>query len=166
VFPDLRFLHAVRDGRDVAFGRQAPTVLENAGDALLDAGWRERPVPVALIELWSVANLLAADYGEKSMGDGYLRMRFEDLCRAPEAVAARVAAFAGTDPSGRDVQEVAREVRWPKSIGAWRDADPAAAHQVERAGEAALELFGYAGTRFRRPLSGRLRSATRRRHKS
>jgi len=161
--PGLRFLHVVRDGRDVAFGRQAPIVLENAGDALLGDGWRARPLPVALIELWSIANALAADYGEASMGADYTRVRFEDLCLAPPTVTGEVAQFAGAPvTAGPEVRAIARGVTWPSSIGSWRDADPRSAHEVERAGRVALERFGYAGTRFRRPLVNPLRAATRR----
>jgi hypothetical protein len=165
--PGMRFLHVVRDGRDVAFGRQAPIVLGNAGDAVLGSRWRERPVPLALIELWSLANGLAADYGEASMGPDYLRVRFEDLCMAADPVAAQVAEFAGaTDAAGEDVRRVAREVTWARSIGCWRDADPGVGAEVDRAGHAALERFGYSAKRFRRPLLARLRSATRRARRS
>jgi hypothetical protein len=161
-FPGLRFLHVVRDGRDVAFGQQAPTVLENAGDAVLGGDWRSKPLPVALIALWAVANDLAADYGEATMGSGYMRVRFEDLCLDPAAVTARVAAFAGGDPADARIRDAARTVGWPRSIGAWQRADPADRDAVVLAGDSALRRFGYADTRFRRPVAARLRSATRR----
>jgi sulfotransferase family protein len=162
-FEGLRFLHVVRDGRDVAFGRQAPTVLENAGDAVLGSDWRARPLPVALMELWAAANKLAADYGETAMGDAYMRVRFEDLCLDPAGVTSRVAAFAGApDATGDALGEVARSVGWPRSIGSWRRAKAAEREAVQRAGDSALRRFGYAQERFRRPLGGRLRSATRR----
>jgi hypothetical protein len=156
--PELRFLHVVRDGRDVAFGRQAATVLENAGDALLGAGWRDIPAPVALIELWDVANGLAADYAESEMGDAYLRVRFEDLCRAPDDVVGRVARFTGGDADAAVLATVAARVAWPASIGIWRRADTKLAREVEERGTAGLERFGYAGARFRRPLRTRLRA--------
>jgi hypothetical protein len=160
-FPGLRFLHVVRDGRDVAFGGQARTVLENAGDAILGGGWRARPLPVALIELWTVANELAADYGEQRMGDRYLRVRFEDLCLDPRGVTAAVAGFEGATDNGA-VAQVARSVGWPRSIGRWEGADPALRDAVAQAGDSALHRFGYADTHFRRPVRSRLRSATRR----
>jgi Sulfotransferase family len=166
-FAGLRFLHVVRDGRDVAFGRQAPTVLENAGDALLGPDWRARPLPVALMELWAAANELAADYGETAMGEAYMRVRFEDLCLDPVGVTSRVAAFAGaSDAAGDALADVARSVDWPRSIGSWRRADEGQREAVERAGDSALARFGYAQKRFRRPLRGRLRSATRRLRRS
>jgi hypothetical protein len=162
-FPDLRFLHVVRDGRDVAFGRQAATVLENAADEILGLGWRFRPRPVALIQVWTIANELAADYGETAMGAAYLRVRFEDLCLDPLGVTAQVAEFAGAGPEAREATtEVARSIGWPRSIGLWRRADRETRDAVERAGDSALRRFGYADTRFRRPLRTVVRSATRR----
>ena len=153
--PGLRFLHVVRDGRDVAFGNQAPTVLENAGDAILGPDWRSRPMPVALAELWAVANELAADYGEGAMGGDYMRVRFEDLCLDPAAVAERVAEFAGGDPSARPVAAVADSVGWPRSIGAWRQADPGAARRG-----AARGRFGAAAVRVcEHPLQAPARGA-------
>src|SRR6266568_4935848 len=81
-FPNGKFLHMVRDGRDMAFS-QNQNQLKKHGKTLLN--WKERliPKPVRSITLWSRINLLAADYGEGRMGDRYLRIRFEDLCTDP-----------------------------------------------------------------------------------
>jgi LPS sulfotransferase NodH len=84
-FPEARFIHMVRDGRDVAL-------------SLAKQGWippyrwdRERPhVPAALF--WERAVQAGREEGSRVHPD-YLEVRFEDLVRDPEAALAQVATF-------------------------------------------------------------------------
>ena len=48
------------------------------------------PARVRSIALWSWINLAAARYGRERLGERYLRIRFEDLCARPVAVAAEM----------------------------------------------------------------------------
>ena len=83
--PGLRFLHVVRDGRDMAFSRTSPAAQARRRGAR--PRWDEAEA-LRSIALWREINLRAADYGERELGDRYLRLRFEDLCaRAAGGVA-------------------------------------------------------------------------------
>ncbi len=61
------------------------------------------PAAARSLALWSWINLAAARYGEERLGDRYLRIRFEDLCARPVAVAAEILEFFGldADPAAR-----------------------------------------------------------------
>ena len=80
--PDLRFLHFLRDGRDMAFSENQ-NQLNWHGRAVLGDELRKAKTPVRSIALWNRVNLAAADYGERVLGPRYLRVRFEDLCAEP-----------------------------------------------------------------------------------
>ena len=133
-FPEMRFIHVIRDGRDIALS-------SNQRQARRYGRLLNRPdesEPVRSAAWWSWANLRAAKLGEGLLGGGYLAVRFEELCKDPAAVTRRIAAFSG----GADAA-LATEVTAPSSIGRWRDQDAAEMREVEATCEEALLRFGY-----------------------
>jgi hypothetical protein len=134
----LRFLHVVRDGRDMAYSDNQ-LQLRKHGTSVLGDGSGD--LPLRSIELWSRVNLRAADYGECELGSRYLRIRFEDLCADPAAVTAQVLGFFGLEG---DAGGIAREeVSPPGSLGRWREQDAATVAELEAAAGEALARFGY-----------------------
>jgi Sulfotransferase family len=137
--PGFRFLHLVRDGRDMAYSDNQ-VQLRKHGDALLGqgAGMTET---LRSISLWNDVNLRAADYGEERLRARYLRLRFEDLCREPEAAVREIFGFFGLEG---DVERIAaEEVAAPETLGRWRLQDASAVGALERRAGAALARFGY-----------------------
>jgi GT2 family glycosyltransferase len=139
-FPDLRFLHVVRDGRDMAFSsnqlqlaRYGTLILSSAEQA-----WSEAERSIAL---WSRINSLASELGEQ-MGGAYLRVRLEDLCENPVEVTRRVFRFFGLPG---DPRAAAGLVEIPPSLGHWQRADPELVARLEEIGGGALWRFGYSG---------------------
>lgn len=140
----LRFLHVVRDGRDIALSRNQ-NQLRRHSRAILASEFKGEPEPVRSIALWSRANGAAADYGERALGRRYLRVRFEDLCARPEQLVADVLSFAGVDA---DAGALARqEVRSPPTLGRWRCEEPGLVEALERRGCDSLVRFGYLDSR-------------------
>jgi GT2 family glycosyltransferase len=136
--PGLRFLHVVRDGRDMALSENQ-VQLRKHGDAVLGAS--DEPQELRSIALWREVNLQTADFGERELGDRYLRIRFEDLCARPAGTVAQVLGFFGLKGDAERI--AAEEVHAPSSLGRWRQADPELrAALTERAADA-LERFGY-----------------------
>lgn len=135
--PALRFLHVVRDGRDMALSTNQ-NQLRKHGDAaaipheLTDAG--------RSIALWSWVNLAAARYGAEQLGERYLRIRFEDLCARPVDVATEVLAFFELSGGPGLALEA---VSAPSSLGRWRDEPPATIAGLEEHGRDALVELGY-----------------------
>jgi hypothetical protein len=136
--PGFRFLHIVRDGRDMAFSENQ-VQLRKHGDAVLGSGG-DAP-ELRSIALWSAVNTAAADYGESVLGPRYLRIRFEDICASPATVLAEVFAFFGLDG---DVERIAaEEVAAPESLGRWRSRDPGTIASLEEVAGSSLARFGY-----------------------
>jgi hypothetical protein len=139
-FPGLKFLHVVRDGRDMAFSTNQNQLVKH-GHMLLDSVETRWSQPMRSIALWSRVNLQAADYGENHLRGQYLCVRFEDCCSNPVPIIQRIFDFLGL---GGDVQEIAQlEVKPPESLGRWRHQDEGILSELHRIGGVALQKFGY-----------------------
>ena len=141
-FPTLRFLHVLRDGRDMAYSSNQ-NQLATHGRALLGAPQGPSGQPVRSMMLWSRVNTEAATYGERVLGRRYLRIRYEDLCGRPVPLITSILAFFGL---AGDAEEIARlEVAAAPSVGRWRTQDAGTLREIHRVGRAALVRFGYEG---------------------
>jgi hypothetical protein len=137
-FPNLRFLHVVRDGRDMALSSNQNQLRKHGSLAGLP---RAGLSPAAeSIVLWAWANGEAARFGSEILGDRYLRIQFEDLCRDPAAVARRVLEFFRLEA---DPNFAVNEVASPSSLGRWRDEDPRLIAELEAVAGAGLDELGY-----------------------
>jgi hypothetical protein len=135
--PALRFLHVVRDGRDMALSQNQNQLRKHGDSAPIPA---DAPVRVRSIALWSWVNLNAKAYGEARLGDRYLRVRFEDLCADPIGSTRRLFEFVGLDADPALAREV---VTTPASLGRWHAHDPELVAELHAAGGRALAAFGY-----------------------
>jgi sulfotransferase family protein len=138
--PGLRFVHVVRDGRDMALsGNQRQ--LKRYGSLLLgpEAGAMDSPARSATF--WSRANCFAADTADAQPGMAYLCVRFEDLCADPIASIRRLAQFADVDQRG--AAAAAALVTPPTTLGRWRNVGPSLASTLEHGAKDGLMRFGY-----------------------
>jgi hypothetical protein len=139
-FPRLRFVHVVRDGRDLAFGGRARPEVTSA---YLDAEMEDKPESVRLLAFWAASNRLAAEVAARELADRYLVLRFEDMCLQPEPTITRLLEFSGVAADPDLVARAATEVELSDSLGRWRSADPRAVEEAVKVGQQTLEQFGY-----------------------
>lgn len=143
-FPGMRAIHLVRDGRDMAYSANQNQARRYASH-FLDPAELNLPGRVQSIAFWARANLAASRYGEQALGDRYLRLRYEDVCADPAGIATQLVDFLDSPTSVESMRQVAvAEIKPSPSIGRWRERDPAAIAELERAGDEALRSFGYA----------------------
>jgi len=135
VYPHIRFVHMLRDGRDMSHSKNA-YFLRWHGDRLMP-GWRHKP-RAAQMELWALGNRRAAAAARTHSGVDYHLLRYEDLCSDPATTIATLFRFSGT--SSERVEECARQVLPSAGIGRWRSMQPVA---MSESVKAALEQFGY-----------------------
>lgn len=138
--PSLRFLHFVRDGRDMALSKNQQQLMKHGSAVLPRAGWLTRDRERS-IDLWARVNTMAADFGERELGDRYRRVRFEDLCAEPTETIRSILDFFGL---AGDAAVLSSEVRPPESLGRWRKKSSRITARLERIASDALTRFGYA----------------------
>jgi Sulfotransferase family len=97
--PEARFIHLIRDGRDVALS-QRERVIDGSTVSMGAMGDR-----------WSRRIAAAREGAAEIRGDAYLELRYEDLVAEPEATLRRICAFIDIrfDPAMLDYHERASD---------------------------------------------------------
>ena len=165
LFPDARFVHLIRDGRDAAL-----SFLEMPR-GLVTETWMHPRTPADFASQWRTEVAAARRLGRR-VGPRYLEVRYEELVGDVEAVLRRICEFAGLDyePSMADyagnvdvsTKPHQQRLRQPPTAGVrnWRTQmsveDVAAFDRV--AGDLLGEL-GYESSQ-RPDTAGRLRRAS------
>lgn len=139
-YPGLKFIHVVRDGRDMAYSENQ-NQLHAHGQVLLGMQFGNLRKPYCSILLWNVINRSVAKFGESVMGDRYLRIRFEDICTKPVLTGRLLIDFLGCHDA--DVRALTHSVRVPVSIGRWRLQPQEEIEKLEELGGISLKYFGY-----------------------
>lgn len=94
LFPDARFLHIIRDGRDVALSAlEWATETKGPGKLLL---WREEPVGVCAL-WWRRHVQTGRDDGARIGPTGYFEVRYERIVAHPERELRRIATLIDLD---------------------------------------------------------------------
>lgn len=111
-WPDLRYVHVIRNGMDMATSsnQNQPRLWGDALGAPYDG------TPAASLRYWCRAQRRATAIGA-TMGDRFLEVRFEDLCAAPAETFTRVLEFCGAANPGSLAARLAPSVRPPSTMG-------------------------------------------------
>jgi hypothetical protein len=140
-FPKLKYIHVLRDGRDMAFSKNQNQLRKHGKEVLTFSERWFLPLAIRSLLLWDRVNLRAAEYGATNLGDNYLAVRFEDLCQKPTETVQRILKFLNVDANA---EELARtEISPPNTIGRWRSQPAGMIAELERRGEKSLRRFGY-----------------------
>lgn len=142
LFPDMTFIHLVRDGRDVALSSNL-NLLRKHGAMLLGEEHPEQDPVGAQLRLWALGNQTAADDGERLLGGNYLRLSYEAMCAAPRETLARMYEHLQQPVTATLLDRAERLVVPSRSIGAWRESDCALLHEPDTEIATALRRFGY-----------------------
>ena len=140
IFPDMRFVHVIRDGRDVTLGNKLAGNPEYIS-AFLGNDMPGQTAEERMIEFWGRSNAKAQDYGTRSMPGRYLLMRFEDLCERPMENATRLLEFAGADAA--QAVKLVQLIQKPKSVGRWAQYSDAVISRIQEGGQPWLNRYGY-----------------------
>ena len=136
IFPSAKFVHIIRDGRDVALS------MRNATHLLLEQNW------YFAAKDWKEHVLLGREL-QRQLGPGrYLEVRYEDLLREPTAVFGKILDFIGAAEDERQALDtIAAEIRGVMKANnseKWRKQIPASAQRtIERAAGDLLGELGY-----------------------
>jgi hypothetical protein len=140
LFPEMKFVHVIRDGRDISLGN--PFIHNNRiVDAYLVNEEMNLSPEEKMILFWGRCNQRAHEYGAIRMQKRYLMMRWEDLCTNPHAKSVELLQFASCPVTIAD--KAARLVRRPSSMGRWKTFPSELRDRVVDRGAPWLKAFGY-----------------------
>lgn len=138
-FPKLKFIHMIRDARDMMLSGNLYFLRQN-GHWLLGPDWWRDP-EVAQLELWRASNKRALECAKHYLNDRYYMVRYEDLCRKPAETVSAVMTFLETPEI--NVEPLIEGIRDRGNIGRWRRADTRKVIELGQAAQADLARFGY-----------------------
>jgi hypothetical protein len=142
LFPELRFVHVVRNGLDMAYSADR-NQLRMFGDLFLSEEEQRRPDPVREIAYWRRVNVRAADFAAARLGDRHLTLRFEDVCADPRRAYSLLCEFLRVPKPATRPRKAVRGIATPPTIGRWREHPEQEVAELKAAGRPALERFGY-----------------------
>jgi hypothetical protein len=143
VFPRARYVHMVRDGRDLAFKAHLTDDADRGlGRRLLrHLGALHEPRHLQAARSWDFQVRRFTEF-ESRLGDRVHRLTFEELILDPEASTKRLCSFLGigfTDACRRFLAESLRRGK----VSQHREEDPARVAEVEALIGPTLEAWGY-----------------------
>jgi len=138
-FPKMKFVHMVRDARDMMLSENRYFLREH-GHWILGSDWWRNPL-AAQLELWRMGNKRALEFGQQYLGDRYHMLRYEDLCQKSAETVTRLLEFL--EAPKMDVGPLIEGIRDHGNIGRWRRASSAEVVELGRGVEADLQRFGY-----------------------
>lgn len=162
-FPDARFVHIIRDGRDAAVSLSRKPWLQKGSDPEADSYVFPRgPYPRSWVEkhrrqefrdtddvhrcIWAWRSHVenARDGARHLDPDRYTEIRYEDLPTSHGEVAEHLADFLDLGPDARDALEEELSQAHGDSIGQWRDTfDEGERRTIEAEAGELLEELGY-----------------------
>lgn len=140
LYPGMKFIHLMRDGRDVAF-LKAPKELLYHTRSFFSEQYDSLLIPYRLMLLWKATNLTIASYCEANMAGNYLCIRYEDLCENPHGIIKRLLRFLNVQHA--DIAKLATYVKRPDFMGRWHVFPVDLVENVEELGRDGLVKFGY-----------------------
>jgi len=161
--PDMCFIHAIRDGRDMALSHRAIEL--NPVDTQFLPPRGPHSGPVAAARLWSITNRRVLAQGKNLLGDRYTVVRHEDLLDRPRETLERLAGFAKLSPSEAQVHAALSLLAPPGSRGRYLKTSRPDQLAIVYAARAGLRKFGYLPARSHLPDPAAA-STGRRRHTS
>ncbi len=140
LYPEMKFLHIVRDGRDIAFSVDHKKFVRYA-QTYLGQKWDTLPFPHISMLMWEATNLTIASFGEQKMGKNYLRIRFEDLCENPHGIIKVLRRFLGINIP--DIAELLYGINLNANTGVWQTYPIDFVEDLKELGKDGLSKFGY-----------------------
>jgi len=98
--PDLKYIHVIRNGLDMAFSTNQNQPL-NWGKFILNANLGETISPISSLDYWIKANHRAIEIGRRKFGENFHLLSYDALCKSPDKTLPPLLDFLGmpTDPA-------------------------------------------------------------------
>ena len=142
--PGLRFIHVVRDGRDIALSDNRQQIGRHFAARYGHAAPQEPDaLALAAIRFWSETNLEALACGQALLGDRYHLLRLEDATAPDSPALAELLRALRPDIGAASLAAAQQAVAYRPGHGRWRDLPADRLAAIEEAGRPGLARFGY-----------------------
>ena len=142
--PGLRFIHVVRDGRDIALSDNRQQIDRHFAARYGRATPHEADaLALAAIRFWSETNLEALACGQALLGDRYHLLRLEDATAPDSPALAELLRALRPDIDATSLAAAQQAVAYRPGHGRWRDLPTDRLAAIEEAGRPGLARFGY-----------------------
>jgi hypothetical protein len=122
-FPDLRYIHTIRHGLDMAYSTNQQQLQRWGAQVGITPPRDKADVPRAALAYWVAANRAAIQTGQERLGDRFLLLNFDELCRDPAPHVERLLAFLGREVSTAQRAHLASLPQLPDSVGRYKHHD-------------------------------------------
>ncbi len=140
IYPGMRFIHVLRDGRDHAFHPHFS--YQKHQECFLSGEEISQPDHLRKALVWSRSHRLTEQMADEHLAGRYIVSRLEDLCANPKKEIGRLMEFLGSGDR-EAVRQAASLVSAPKSLGRWHsESQQRIAEVEEQIGEDLLN-YGY-----------------------
>ncbi len=143
-FPQARYIHMVRDGRDLAFKKHlTDDPKRKLGKKLLShIGAMGLPHHLQAGLSWAFQVDQFDEFRKTLHADQVFDVRFEDMCRQPMASMQGLCDFLKIPMTDRCERYITRQLDIGK-IGQYKSEDPAKIMEIENAVSSTLKRYGY-----------------------
>lgn len=142
--PGLRFIHVVRDGRDIALSDNRQQIDRHFAARYGHAAPQDRDaLMLAAIRFWSETNLEALACGQALLGGRYRLLRLEDATAPDSPVLAGLLRDLRPGIDETSLAAAQQAVAHRPGHGRWRDLPAERLAALEEAGKSGLARFGY-----------------------
>ncbi len=141
IFPNLSFVHVLRDGRDMATSKNQNQLLT----LYKPLYGKELPkdLEAASAQMWQKVNLERTRWALRNLPGRYHLLRFEDLCRQPESEAQRLFETLKLKVDEDGVHAACEEVESPASVGRHKKLTPAKQQKLAEIAGPGLLFYNY-----------------------
>lgn len=139
-FKDLKYIHTIRHGLDMAFSKNQQQ-LYNWGPMFgVETPQSKAGESAASLKYWVKSNKRVLDIGEKLGAKKFWVANFDNLCLSPQAEIQRMVSFLNAKPAAEDLESAFNIPKRPKSLGRYRDYN---LDQFDPSDLSSLRAFGF-----------------------
>lgn len=139
-FPNLKFIHTIRHGLDMAFSKNQRQMKNWSAFFIENLEANPAYNPAQSLKFWISANQFMANEGEHLGKDRYLRVNYDQLCRDPQPILQEVLAFLELDVNSENFRNLLKLPQAPASMGRYKSYDLSI---FDKADLDQVELFGF-----------------------
>jgi len=120
-FSDLKYIHVIRHGLDMALSKHRSGVFLWGSLYGVEVPVNDDNLPAKMLRYWYAANSRAIESGHNLLGRRFFLLNFDKLCVSPEEEIKRLVEFLEIECSEKKFRELCSIPQIPASSGRYRD---------------------------------------------